>query len=57
MTARPSLLDRIARHRRALNLATLIACGLWAGWIAWMTRPAAIDAPASRAAWCTRTPT
>lgn len=48
------LADRIVRYRTPLNLAVLIACGLWTGWIAWMTRPAAIDSPSSIAAYCVR---
>jgi hypothetical protein len=56
MSNRHALLERIARYRKPLNLATLIALGVWAGWIAWITRPGEIDAPAQPAAWCTRAP-
>ncbi|AIO38466.1 hypothetical protein DM40_4945 [Burkholderia cenocepacia] len=52
--ARLRLADRIVRYRTPLNLAVLIVCGLWAGWVAWMTRPSAIDSPASIAAYCPR---
>ncbi|WP_162835541.1 hypothetical protein [Burkholderia sp. A9] len=48
------LANLIVRYRTPLNLAVLIVCGLWAAWIAWMTRPAAIDAPSSIAAYCVR---
>jgi len=27
------------RYRLRLNVVALIACGVWAGWMAWMTRP------------------
>ncbi|RQZ14724.1 hypothetical protein DIE14_34030 [Burkholderia sp. Bp9017] len=54
MNARLSLLERIVRHRRSLNIATLVVVGLWAGWVAWITRPAALDALPRNAAWCTR---
>ncbi|MGF6240141.1 MULTISPECIES: hypothetical protein [Paraburkholderia] len=29
----------LVRHRMHLNLAALFVCGLWAGGLAWMTRP------------------
>jgi len=51
---RSSLADLIVRYRTPLNVAALIVCGLWAGWIAWMTRPAAVDSPSSIAAYCVR---
>ncbi|WP_175921706.1 hypothetical protein [Burkholderia latens] len=51
---RSPLADRIARHRTPLNLAVLIVCGLWAAWVAWITRPSAIDSPAPIAAYCVR---
>jgi len=54
MPARLSRLERVARYRKQLNVATLVAVGLWIGWIAWMTRPGAIDAPVQPPAWCTR---
>ncbi|WP_185733430.1 hypothetical protein [Burkholderia sp. Bp8998] len=48
------LADLIIRYRTPLNVAVLIVCGLWAAWIAWMTRPSAIDSPPSIAASCVR---
>ena len=48
------LADLIVRYRTPLNVAALIVCGLWAAWIAWMTRPAEIDTPSSIAAYCVR---
>ncbi|WP_205169670.1 hypothetical protein [Burkholderia sp. LMG 13014] len=54
MNVRLSLLERIVRHRRSLNIATLVVIGLWAGWVAWITRPAALDALSRNAPWCTR---
>ncbi|MCR4465381.1 hypothetical protein [Burkholderia sp. SCN-KJ] len=51
---RLSLANLIVRYRTPLNVAVLIVCGLWAGWIAWMTRPSAIDSPSSIAAYCVR---
>ncbi|VWC30606.1 hypothetical protein [Burkholderia pseudomultivorans] len=54
MKDRLSLADLIVRYRTPLNVAVLIACGLWAGWIAWMTRPGAIDSPSAIAAYCMR---
>ncbi|WP_204117453.1 hypothetical protein [Paraburkholderia sp. C35] len=29
----------LKRHRLQLNLTALIALGIWAGWMAWITRP------------------
>ncbi|WP_177316803.1 hypothetical protein [Burkholderia ubonensis] len=49
-----SLLDLIVRYKTHLNIGGLIACGLWAGWIAWMTRPGDIDVPAASASNCVR---
>ncbi|WP_196494484.1 hypothetical protein [Burkholderia pseudomultivorans] len=54
MKDRLSLADLIVRYRTPLNVAVMIACGLWAGWIAWMTRPSAIDSPSAIAAYCMR---
>lgn len=54
MKTRPSLPDLIVRYRTHLNIGGLIACGLWAGWIAWMTRPADIDVPAVNSVRCVR---
>jgi hypothetical protein len=54
MKDRVSLLDLIVRYKTHLNIGGLIACGLWAGWIAWMTRPEAIDVPAPSPACCMR---
>lgn len=51
---RLSLAGLIVRYRTPLNVAVLIVCGLWAGWIAWMTRPAAVDSPSSISAYCVR---
>ncbi|MBM2653264.1 MULTISPECIES: hypothetical protein [Burkholderia] len=51
---RVPLASLIVRYRTPLNVAVLIACGLWAAWIAWMTRPSAIDSPSSIAAYCVR---
>ncbi|RQR57166.1 hypothetical protein DIE21_01375 [Burkholderia sp. Bp9140] len=48
------LADRIVRYRTPLNVAVLIVCGLWAAWVAWITRPSAIDAPLSIATYCVR---
>ncbi|WP_321806920.1 hypothetical protein [Burkholderia sp. BCC1993] len=48
------LANLIVRYRTPLNVAVLTVCGLWAGWIAWMTRPSAIDSPSSIAAYCVR---
>lgn len=48
------LADLIVRYRTPSNVAVLIVCGLWAGWIAWMTRPSAIDSPSSITACCVR---
>jgi predicted negative regulator of RcsB-dependent stress response len=41
--------DWLVRHRMHLNVAALLACGVWAGWLAWMTQPddMGITAPAS----------
>lgn len=54
MKERLPLADLIVRYRTPLNVAVLIVCGLWVAWIAWMTRPAAIDAPSSIAPYCVR---
>ncbi|KUY74044.1 hypothetical protein WS46_24880 [Burkholderia sp. RF4-BP95] len=51
---RVPLATLIVRYRTPLNVAVLIACGLWAAWIAWMTRPSAIDSPSSISAYCVR---
>ncbi|GBH26267.1 hypothetical protein [Burkholderia vietnamiensis] len=53
---RPTPADRIVRYRTPLTLAVLIVCGLWAAWVAWIPRPAAIDSPASIVASCVRDP-
>ncbi|WP_193727813.1 hypothetical protein [Paraburkholderia franconis] len=37
------------RHRAQINLGTLIAPGIRAGWMAWLTRPAEHVAPATSA--------
>ncbi|WP_175721397.1 hypothetical protein [Burkholderia anthina] len=54
MKERLPLADRLGRYRTPLNVAVLIVCGLWAAWVAWMTRPTAIDSPSSLAAYCMR---
>lgn len=54
MKERLPLADRLGRYRTPLNVAVLIVCGLWAAWVAWMTRPAAIDSPSSLDAYCMR---
>ncbi|CAB3759362.1 MULTISPECIES: hypothetical protein [Burkholderia] len=54
MKDRLPLADLIVRYRTPLNVAVLIVCGIWAGWIAWMTRPAAIDTSPSSPAYCVR---
>ncbi|MCA8252356.1 hypothetical protein LGM89_03660 [Burkholderia sp. AU31624] len=54
MKHRLPLADLIVRYRTPLNVAVMIVCGIWAGWIAWMTRPAGIDTPPSIPAYCMR---
>jgi len=54
MKHRPSLRDLIVRHKMRINIGALIAFGLWAAWIAWITRPGDIDVPAVSTVPCVR---
>ena len=42
-----SILELILRYKTHLNIGAFLAVGLWAAWMAWMTRPGEIDIPAS----------
>ncbi|KVM97876.1 hypothetical protein WJ62_20190 [Burkholderia diffusa] len=52
--SRSSLMGLLVRYKTHLIIGGLIACGLWAAWIAWMTRPGDIDVPAMSASICGR---
>ncbi|WP_196786451.1 hypothetical protein [Burkholderia diffusa] len=54
MKSRSSLMGLLVRYKTHLIIGGLIACGLWAAWIAWMTRPGDIDVPAMSASICGR---
>ena len=43
----PQLGEWLAHHRARINIGTLIVFGIWAGWMAWLTRPAEDIAPAT----------
>ena len=39
MTETKRIVGWLKRYRLQLNLGALIALGIWAGWVAWITRP------------------
>ena len=49
-----SFLAFILRYKTHLNIGALLAVGLWAAWITWLTRPSEIDTPAPSAICCMR---